>query len=59
MMEFVLLTAAIVLGILVATAIMIVIMMQPFVMKAYMKWVCKKTGDFVGILDENNQAEDL
>ena len=59
MMEFLLLTASIALGILIATAVMIIIMMQPVVMKAYMKWALKLMDKFDYVFDEKEEAKDL
>lgn len=52
MMEFLLLTASIALGILLATAIMIFIMTRPRVMKAYMDWALKQTAIFCDVFDD-------
>lgn len=59
MLEFLTLTAAIALGIIIATAVMIVIMMQPWVMKLYMKYAWKLFEDFECVFDEKSETKDL
>ena len=59
MMEFVLMTLAFTVGILLASAIAVFVMLQPVVMKAYMKKVTKLTNEIVTELVEENETEGL
>ena len=55
MMEFVLMTLSFALGILLASGIVMVIIMQPKVMKAYMKWVFKQTKEIENLMFEEDE----
>lgn len=60
MMEFVLMTLSFTVAILLATVIMIAIVMNKKVMKAYMKWVNKMSREIVDeMFDDSDEAKDL
>ncbi len=55
MMTFIILTLSFTIAILLASAIALFIMMQPKVIKAYMKWVCKYVNQMDNALYEMDE----
>ena len=59
MMEFVLMVLSFVVAILLSSSIMIAIMMNKKVIKAYMKWVNKMASEIVDEMFGDSEAKDL
>ena len=57
MLEFIILTLSFTVAILLSTVIMIAIVMNKKVMKAYMKWVNKMSAEIVNEMFDNEEEE--